>query len=86
MNETLILLISNALTGIGAWFVSRKRQEADTDNSVLKNLELAVNVYGKIVSDLKIEIEGLNLRIQELETKIQSLYAENHKLKSKVKE
>lgn len=84
MNETIILLVSNALTGIGAWFVSRKRQQADTDNSVLRNLELAVNLYAKIIGDLKIEIEGLNIKIQELEKKVDDLHAENKKLKSKI--
>lgn len=85
MNETIILLVSNALTGIGAWFVSRKRQQADTDNSVLRNLELAVNVYAKIIQDLKVEIEGLNIKIQDLEKKIDVLHQENKILKSKVK-
>jgi peptidoglycan hydrolase CwlO-like protein len=81
MNENLILLISNALTGVAAWMVGRRKTNADTDNVVLKNLELSINLYREIITDLKNEIESLNLKIQELEGKVDKLYDENKKLK-----
>jgi peptidoglycan hydrolase CwlO-like protein len=81
MNNELILLISNSLTAIAAWFVGRKRQQADTDNQVLKNLELAVNLYKNIIDDLKQEIHDLNIKVQDLEKKIDVLHEENKKLK-----
>jgi hypothetical protein len=84
MNETLILLISNGLTAIAGWFVGRKRQQADTDNQVLKNLEISVNLYRQIIEDLKREIESLNIKVQELEKKIDELHIENKTLKSKI--
>ena len=68
MNETLILLISNGITALAGWFIGRRRQQADTDNQVLKNLE----------------IESLNIKVQELEKKIDELHNENRKLKSKI--
>lgn len=83
MNETILLFLSNGITGIAAWFVGRKRQQADTDNQVLRNLELAVNLYKNIIDDLKEEIHELNIKIQELEKKVDELHAENKKLKSK---
>jgi peptidoglycan hydrolase CwlO-like protein len=85
MNETIILLISNTLTGLAAWFVGRKRQQADTDNQVLRNLEISVNLYKTIIDDLKQEIHDLNLKIQDLEKKIDVLHAENKTLKQKLK-
>lgn len=81
MNETLLLFISNAITGIAAWFVGRKKQQADTDNQVLRNLELAVGLYKNIIDDLKEEIHQLNIKIQELEKKVDELHKENNKLK-----
>lgn len=84
MNETIILLVSNILTATASWFVSRKRQQADTDNAVLRNLELSVNLYRQIIEDLKREIESLNVKVQELETKIDRLHQENKLLKSKL--
>lgn len=83
MNETIILLISNILTGIASFFVGRRRSDAETDNQVLRNLELSVNLYKQIIDDLKKEIHDLNLQVQELEKKVEELMAENKKLKRK---
>jgi len=85
MNETIILFISNALTGIAAWFVGRRRQQAEVENQVLRNLELAIGLYKTMIDDLKEEIHALNLKIQDLEKKIDELHKENKILKSKVK-
>jgi outer membrane murein-binding lipoprotein Lpp len=81
MNETIILLISNALTGIAGWFAGKRRSDAETDNAVLRNLELAVGVYVKIIDDLKTEIHDLNIKVQDLEKRVEGLMAENRKLK-----
>ena len=85
MNETIILFISNALTGLIAWFVSRRKQQVDVENQVLRNLELSINLYRDIIEDLKKEIESLNIKVQQLEQKIDELHKENKILKSKVK-
>lgn len=81
MNQELLLIISNALTGIAAWFVGKKRQQADTDNMVLRNLELSINIYKNIIDDLKTEIHELNNKVQQLEKKVEELMAENRHLK-----
>jgi peptidoglycan hydrolase CwlO-like protein len=81
MNETVILLISNILTGVAGFFAGKRRSDAETDNQVLRNLELSVNLYKQIIDDLKKEIHELNLQVQQLEAKVESLYAENRKLK-----
>lgn len=82
MNSELLLIISNVLTGIAAWFVGKKKADAETDNQVLRNLELSVNLYRGIIDDLKKEIEALNIKIQQLEGKIDELHEENKKLKT----
>jgi peptidoglycan hydrolase CwlO-like protein len=82
MNNELLLIISNVLTGIAAWFVGKKKADAETDNQVLRNLELSVNLYRGIIDDLKKEIESLNIKIQQLEGKIDELHEENKKLKT----
>jgi peptidoglycan hydrolase CwlO-like protein len=81
MNQEILLLISNVLTGIVGWFVGRRKVNAETDNQVLRNLELSVNLYRGIIDDLKKEIEALNVKIQELENKIDELHRENRELK-----
>jgi len=81
MNTELLLVISNALTGIAAFFVGKRRSDAETDNQVLRNLELSIGIYVKIIEDLKTEIQSLNLKVQDLETKVENLMNENKKLK-----
>jgi peptidoglycan hydrolase CwlO-like protein len=81
MSNELLLLISNALTGVAAWAVGRRKVNADTDNQVLKNLELSISLYQEIIQDLKKEIESLNVKIQHLEAKMDDLYKENKELK-----
>jgi hypothetical protein len=81
MSTELLLIISNILTAIAGWFVGKRRISAETDNQILKNLELSIGIYVKIIDDLKQEIQGLNLKIQDLEKKVEILMDENHKLK-----
>ena len=83
MNESLILIISNALTGIASFLVSKKMSNAQTDNQILKNLELAMGVYQTLCEDMKNEIISLNIKIQDLEKKIDELHEENKRLKRK---
>jgi hypothetical protein len=42
MNDTILLFLSNALTGIAAWFVGKRKTNAETDNLVLSNLEKSI--------------------------------------------
>jgi peptidoglycan hydrolase CwlO-like protein len=81
MNNETILIISNILTGIAGWFVGRRKVNAETDNQVLRNLELSVNLYKQIIDDLKKEIHDLNIKVQDLEKKIDELHQENKRLK-----
>lgn len=81
MNTEILLIISNALTGIAAFFVGKRRSDADTDNQVLKNLELSIGLYKNIIDDLKQEIHELNIKIQTLESKVEKLMEENKKLR-----
>jgi peptidoglycan hydrolase CwlO-like protein len=82
MTNDLILILSNALTGIAGWVVGRRKQQVEVENSVLRNLEISVNLYKTIIDDLKEEIHNLNIKIQELERKIDELHAENKRLKA----
>lgn len=82
MNETILLFISNAITAVASFLVGKRRSDAETDNQVLRNLELSVNLYKQIIDDLKQEIHDLNLQVQELEKKVEELMIENKKLRN----
>jgi predicted RNase H-like nuclease (RuvC/YqgF family) len=81
MNTEILLLISNILTGVAGFFVGKRRSDAETDNQVLRNLELSIGLYKNIIDDLKSEIHELNIKIQELEKMVELLMDENRKLK-----
>ena len=81
MNNELILIASNLLTGIAAWFAGKRRSDAETDNQVLRNLELSIGLYKNIIDDLKAEIHELNIKVQDLQKTVDGLMAENRKLK-----
>jgi peptidoglycan hydrolase CwlO-like protein len=83
MNENLILIISNLLTGISTYWMGKRKSNAETDNLILTNLEKSMTIYAELVKNLKQEIHELNTKIQELESKVDSLMAENKKLKSR---
>ena len=59
MNTEILLIISNILTGVAGFFVGKRRSDAETDNQVLKNLELSIGIYVRIIEDLKTEIESI---------------------------
>ena len=81
MNTELILIASNIITGIAAWAVGKRRSNAETDNQVLRNLELSIGLYKNIIDDLKIEIRELNIKVEELQKRVEELMNENRKLK-----
>ena len=82
MNDNLILLVSNALTGIAAFFVSRRQQQTILENSILDNLSKSIGVYQTIIEDLKVEIQELNVKVVKLEEKVTKLMDENKKLRT----
>ena len=83
MNDNLILIISNALTGIATYFVSKRQKQTDLENTILDNLSKSIGVYQTIIEDLKKEINELNIKVVQLEQKVTELMTENKKLKSK---
>jgi peptidoglycan hydrolase CwlO-like protein len=83
MKTEILLLISNVVTGVAGFFVGKRRSDAETDNQVLKNLELSINLYKQMIDDLKAEIHELNNKVQHLQKMVDELMLENRKLKNK---
>ena len=74
-------IIMTVVTTVIGYVVGRRKSNAETDNQVLKNLELSIGLYKNMIDDLRTEIRELNLKIQDLERKVDSLKQENNKLK-----
>lgn len=84
MNTEILMIVSNILTALTSFLIGKRQSAAQTDNQVLLNLELSVNLYKNIIDDLKKEITELNNKIDLLEKKVDELMTENKKLKSKL--
>jgi polyhydroxyalkanoate synthesis regulator phasin len=84
MNNEVLLFISNTLTAVAGFFIGRRKANAETDNAILRNMELVISSYKVLIDDLKKEIHELNIKIQDLEKKVDDLHAENKKLKGKL--
>ena len=82
METILTILSSNVFIAFASYIMGKRKRNADTDNQILNNLEISINLYKEIIDDLKKEIESLNIKIQHLESRIEELHAENKKLKS----
>ena len=74
-------IIMTVVTTVIGYVVGRRKSNAETDNQVLKNLELSIGLYKNMIDDLRTEIRELNVKIQDLERKVDSLKQENNKLK-----
>ena len=81
MNEGIVLIISNALTVFASFFVGRRKSEADSDNAILNNLATSIGIYQTIIESLKEEIHQLNIKVDQLEKKVDLLTEENTKLR-----
>jgi len=79
MIEQIIMTVVTTLVG---YFVGRRKSNAETDNQVLRNLELSIGLYKNIIDDLKHEIHELNIKVQDLQKKVEELMAENKQLKN----
>ena len=80
--ETILAILgSNVITSIASFFAGKRKSKAETDNLVLINLEKSILLYSQIITDLRSEIELLNIKVQDLEKKIDELHKENKRLK-----
>ena len=79
-----MVLGSNAVVAVITFLFSKRKQNAEIDTNVISNLEKSIMVYAKIIDDLKSEITQLNVKILDLETKIDNLQRENEKLRLKL--
>lgn len=82
IENILAILGSNFVASILTFILTRRKMSAETDNQVLQNLELSINLYKELIDSLKTEIESLNIKIQHLEIKMDEVMMENRKLKS----
>lgn len=78
---TFFDVIIPAVTGFLSFILGQQRGKKEVESLTLSNLEKAVQIYQTIHEDLKEEIMSLNKKIDELQSKVDSMMEENHQLK-----
>lgn len=84
MKDILLQIFLAAGTSIIGYVLGYRKSSAETDNQVLKNLELSIGLYKNMIDDLRTEVQELNIKIQELEKMVEKLMSENRYLKNKI--
>jgi peptidoglycan hydrolase CwlO-like protein len=85
MNETIFTILASAITGVVTFFIGMAKSKKEIESMSLTNLEKSIDIYARIIEDLKEEIEGLKTEIKELQTRVSDLTKENHELKQMMK-
>lgn len=84
--DNIITLLITSVTGVLTYFVGHNRAKKETESIVLQNLEKSISIYQTIINDLKLQMVDMNKKINELETKVDELLAENNNLTNLLKE
>lgn len=74
-------VIIPAITGFLTFLLGQQRGKKEVESITLNNLEKSVQIYQTIINDLKEEISKLNIKVDELQEKVDSMMEENLKLK-----
>lgn len=84
--ENIISLLITTITGVITYFLGHNRAKKETESVILINLEKSISIYQMIINDLKLQMVDMNKKINELESKVDELLAENNKLSDLLKE
>jgi peptidoglycan hydrolase CwlO-like protein len=84
--ENIISLLITTITGVITYFLGHNRAKKETESVILVNLEKSISIYQMIINDLKLQMVDMNKKINELETKVDELLAENNNLTNLLKE
>lgn len=84
--ETLIgaLISGGVITYALGWISGKKKNEAEVEGKRLENLETAIEIYEKVHSELKVQLENLSQKCSQLSKQITQLQSENESLKKEI--
>ena len=81
----LLTLIITTATGLLTFILGQQRGKKEIESVHLQNLEKSIEIYKTIIDDLRDEIKILNDRVEVLQSMVNELMMENHKLQSMIK-
>lgn len=81
MEGTGLTFIISTITGIVTWILGQRKARKEVEGMALNNIERSLDIYNKIIDDLKGQVTTLLDKVDELEKKIDELKKENTILK-----
>src|SRR6185312_14888111 len=84
--ETLIgaLVSGGVITYALGWLSGRKKNEAELEGKRLENLESTIEIYERVHTELKSQLENLSQKCTQLSKQISQLQGENESLKKEI--
>ena len=69
----LVGLISSILTGWASWFITRKKYNAEVDQTLVQNMKSSLDFYKQLSDDNRDRLQEVLKRNDELEQEIKKL-------------
>ena len=69
----LVGLISSILTGWASWFITRKKYNAEVDQTLVQNMKSSLDFYKQLSDDNRERLQEVLKRNDELEEEIKKL-------------
>ena len=69
----LVGLISSILTGWASWFITRKKYNAEVDQTLVQNMKSSLDFYKQLSDDNRERLQEVLKRNDELEQEIKKL-------------
>lgn len=83
ISEAIGFLTTIAGSFIGFW-VGRRKSVADAQSTELENVKKAIVIWQETAEKLQMKVDDLEKRIQELQLEVETVHAENLRLKRSI--
>lgn len=86
--DLFLVVIPSFITAVTTWILSRRKYKAETKSDELENIDKAVKIWRELSEDLeqrlKAEIKELRQANTDIQTRFETVLAENEALKDQM--
>ena len=79
--ETIVALITSAVSAFIGWIVGRRKENADISTIQLENSQKVIDMFTAMNEKLEAKVDQLSQKVDDLTIELESLRVENHNLK-----
>jgi len=74
-------LVAGPLAGVAGWWAARRKNKADVTRSEIENIEKIATMWRETAEQQQKQIDELRQEVQTLRVQVETVHAENVKLK-----